>query len=57
MMNYQVGDLLMTRGNGKIPCIITEIRDNIAYYITSMKTYSTFRYSKESIDRLFQKVA
>ena len=56
-MNYQVGDLLITTGNGKILCIITEIKDNIAYYVTSMTTpISTFRYSKESIDSLFQKV-
>lgn len=56
-MNYQVGDLLMIEVNEKVLCVITEIKDNIAYYVTSMKTYSTFRYSKESIDSLFQKVA
>ena len=56
-MNYQVGDLLMTTGNGKIFCIITEIKDDDSYYITSTKSYRTFRYRKRTIDRLFQKVS
>lgn len=58
-MNYQVGDLLMTTGNSKILCVIAEVKDDDRYYIMSLKTYSTFAYSKEHLDsnRLFQKVA
>ena len=58
-MNYQVGDLLMTTGNGKHLCVITEIKGDDSYYVMSLETYCTFCYSKANIysNRLFQKVA
>ena len=53
---YQVGDLVTT-GSGKVLCIITEIKDNGAYYITSMETYSTFRYNEKHFESMFRKVS
>lgn len=57
-MNYQVGDLLMITGSKNL-CIITEIKDDDSYYVMSLKTYSTFGYSRADIynNLLFQKVA